>query len=87
MKKSASFDTLAPVLSFSKKRPSWYRRRGQSTLPGSVAFRLYDTYGFPPDLPSDLAAEAGLMIDHAGFEEEMSASTKKSPTGLGRHSE
>nr|VZI31421.1 unnamed protein product [Spirometra erinaceieuropaei] len=31
------------------------------TLPGDVAWRLYDTYGFPPDLTQIMAEEAGLM--------------------------
>ena len=70
-------DTLARGLVLFEEEAELVKRRGQSTLPGSVAFRLYDTYGFPPDLTSDLAAEAGLMIDHAGFEEEMSRQRKK----------
>ncbi len=42
-------------------------RRGQ--CPGRVAFRLYDTYGFPIELTEELAAEHGLTVDRAGFDE------------------
>jgi len=41
------------------------------TIPGSVAFKLYDTYGFPIDLTRDIALERNLKVDMAGFEKEM----------------
>ncbi len=41
------------------------------TIPGSVAFLLYDTYGFPLDMTQLLAAERGLTVDVDGFEAEM----------------
>ncbi|MGI8879784.1 MAG: alanine--tRNA ligase [Jatrophihabitans sp.] len=40
---------------------------GRSTLPGESAFLLHDTYGFPIDLTLEIAAEAGLQVDHEGF--------------------
>lgn len=40
-----------------------------STLPGDVAWRLYDTYGFPVDLTALMAEEKGLSIDMAVYEE------------------
>ena len=36
---------------------------------GSVAWRLYDTYGFPVDLTQIMAEEKGLVVDQAGYEE------------------
>lgn len=45
--------------------------QGKKQFPGSVLFRLYDTYGFPVDLTADVAREQGLTIDIAGFEKEM----------------
>ena len=41
------------------------------TLPGDVAFRLYDTYGFPLDLTQDALREEGRSVDVAGFEAAM----------------
>ena len=41
------------------------------TLPGPVAFRLYDTYGFPLDLTQDALREQGRTVDIAGFEAAM----------------
>ena len=41
-------------------------------IPGDVAFKLYDTYGFPIDLTADIARERGLFVDQSGFEEAMS---------------
>ncbi len=40
-------------------------------VPGELIFRLYDTYGFPPDLTADLARERGLSADLDGFTAEM----------------
>jgi alanyl-tRNA synthetase len=42
-----------------------------ATLPGDVAFKLYDTYGFPYDLTEDALRTQGLAIDRAGFDEGM----------------
>ncbi len=41
------------------------------TIPGDVAFKLYDTYGFPLDLTADVAREKELKVDEAGFEAAM----------------
>ncbi|MGV0816117.1 alanine--tRNA ligase [Mycolicibacterium boenickei] len=43
------------------------KKSGQSVLSGTDAFTLHDTYGFPIDLTLEMAAEAGLTVDEAGF--------------------
>jgi alanyl-tRNA synthetase len=47
------------------------RAAGGRVLPGEVAFRLYDTYGFPLDLTEDILAGEGLTVDRPGFERAM----------------
>jgi len=42
-----------------------------ATLPGDVAFRLYDTFGFPYDLTEDALRAQGLAVDRAGFDAAM----------------
>ena len=42
---------------------------GQAQLPGKVAFRLYDTCGFPLEFTEEICAEKGLLVDRAGFED------------------
>ena len=44
-----------------------------ATLPGDVAFRLYDTYGFPYDLTEDALRAQGFGVDRAGFDQAMAA--------------
>ena len=41
------------------------------TIPGELIFRLYDTYGFPPDMTADFARENNLKVDLKGYEEAM----------------
>ncbi len=43
----------------------------KGTLPGEVAFKLYDTFGFPLDLTRDILRGHGLGLDEAGFEAAM----------------
>ena len=44
-----------------------------SKLPGEVAFKLYDTFGFPLDLTEVILREKNLELDNAGFDKAMSA--------------
>ena len=43
------------------------------TLPGDVAFKLYDTFGFPRDLTEDALRERGMKVDIKGFDAAMAA--------------
>ncbi|MBI2962755.1 MAG: alanine--tRNA ligase [Deltaproteobacteria bacterium] len=47
------------------------RRARRRVLPGDVAFKLYDTYGFPLDLTEDVLKADGIEVDRAGFEQAM----------------
>ncbi|MBX9700590.1 MAG: alanine--tRNA ligase, partial [Acetobacteraceae bacterium] len=47
------------------------------TLPGEVAFRLYDTYGFPLDLTQDALRAEGRAVDVAGFEAAMAEQKRR----------
>jgi len=40
---------------------------GAGTIPGSLIFKLYDTYGFPIDIVTDMSRELGFHVDEAGF--------------------
>ncbi len=46
---------------------------GRKELPGHVAFKLHDTYGFPLDLTQDVCRERGVLVDVDGFNEAMAA--------------
>jgi len=45
-------------------------------LPGSVAFKLYDTYGFPVDLTADILRAKNIKVDNLAFSKEMETSKR-----------
>src|SRR5438067_4949801 len=52
--------------------------KDKKTLDGSVAFVLYDTYGFPLDLTQDILRPRGIEVDLGKFDEEMEAARTRS---------
>ena len=50
----------------------------EKAVPGELAFKLYDTYGFPLDLTRVIAEEHGCDVDEAGFERAMDEQRKRS---------
>ncbi len=52
-------------------------RLGDAPLPGAVAFKLYDTFGFPLDLTQDALRERGQSVDLEGFEAAMDAQRQR----------
>ncbi len=54
---------------------------GKKMLPGAVAFKLYDTYGFPLDLQDVIGEEQSFVVDHPGFDVEMEKAREKSKGG------
>ena len=49
---------------------------GNKELPGGDAFKLYDTYGFPLDLTTEILGEKGYSVDEAGFKAAMEEQKK-----------
>lgn len=52
-----------------------------TTLNKDLAFKLYDTYGFPLELTVELAEEKGITVDKAGFEQKFKEHQEKSRAG------
>ncbi|MFP4364219.1 MAG: alanine--tRNA ligase [Spirochaetia bacterium] len=65
------FEKLLPNLLKNPKR----------IIPGRVAFRLYDTYGFPLEITQELASEHDMTVDVEGFEKEFKKHQEKSRQG------
>lgn len=63
-----------------KKIMEEIEKRGE-LIPGEVAFRLYDTYGFPPELTDEIAKEHGLSVDMGGFNKLFKEHQEKSRRG------
>jgi alanyl-tRNA synthetase len=57
------------------------KKENLQKIDGQVVFRLYDTYGFPPEVTSDLAKEQGFEIDMEGFEKLFKEHQEKSRMG------
>ena len=79
---------------FEKMLPNLLRNPDK-VIPGRVAFKLYDTYGFPLEITEELAGEHGLTVDREGFQkafekhQELSkkGADKTFKGGLADHSE
>jgi alanyl-tRNA synthetase len=69
--------TLASGSRLFEEAASATKASGASVLSGSDAFTLHDTYGFPIDLTLEMAAEAGLTVDEAGFRDLMAEQRKR----------
>lgn len=54
------------------------KKNGVTVLSGDNAFKLYDTYGFPPDLSKEILEEYNMTMDDEGFNESMKAQKVRS---------
>jgi len=74
-------ETLEKGLGLLEEEVARLRAGGGATLPGAVAFKLYDTYGFPFDLTEDILRDRGLAVEQAGFDAAMEAQRKRAREG------
>ena len=71
-REEAGFDrTLRTGLTLLEGTLDEVRGAGATVLPGEAAFRLHDTHGFPIELTEELAAEAGVSVDRAAYDDRM----------------
>ena len=64
-----------------EKEVGQVKAQGENIVPGKVVFRLYDTYGFPPEVTEELATESGMSIDKEEFEKLFKEHQEKSRAG------
>jgi alanyl-tRNA synthetase len=65
-------DTLHYSMKVLEEEIDKLKAKGSDTIPGEVAFKLYDTYGLSLDIVEDVARDENLRVDTAGYEEAMS---------------
>ena len=66
------------------KEVSKLEKEGKDLISGKVVFRLYDTYGFPPEVTEELAKEHGLKIDKEEYSKLFKEHQEKSRQGAGQ---
>jgi len=71
-------ETLDSGLKILREELARLKKGEGKTLSGEVVFRLYDTFGFPPDLTDEILREEGLAYDQAGFQAQMEEQRQKS---------
>ncbi len=71
-------ETLDSGLKILREELDGLQKKGAKILPGEVAFRLYDTYGFPLDLTTEILQDEGMTFDEAGFRAQMEEQRQKS---------
>ena len=64
-----------------EKQVAKLKENNVDTIPGTVVFRLYDTYGFPPEVTKELAEENGFKADLNEFEKLFKEHQEKSRQG------
>ena len=64
-------ETLDTGMNLLQKHITDLKKRNGTILTGAEAFKLYDTFGFPPDLTREILEESGLNMDTDGFTAEM----------------
>ncbi|MCE5210458.1 MAG: alanine--tRNA ligase, partial [Deltaproteobacteria bacterium] len=64
-------ETLDAGLRILNEETEALKKDGKSVIPGTLVFKLYDTYGFPTDLTADIVKRDGFTLDNEGFEAEM----------------
>ena len=70
-------ETLDNGLKVLQEEVAGLQAKKKKVLPGAIAFKLYDTFGFPLDLTEDIVREKGMTIDLAGFEQSMADQKKR----------
>jgi len=71
-------ETLDSGLKILREELESIKKKGEKRLPGEVAFRLYDTFGFPLDLTREILLEEGILFDEEGFKTQMEEQRQKS---------
>ena len=71
-------ETLKSGLELLEDEIASVKAKGEATLPGSVVFRLYDTFGFPVDLTQDMLKSHAITVDDVGFAAEMETQRARS---------
>jgi len=77
------FATLDTGMTLLEEQCTALRKSGKTIMSGEEVFRLYDTYGFPPELTEEMLTEKGFTYDIKGFQTEMDNQRKRARAARG----
>jgi alanyl-tRNA synthetase len=81
------FRTLDRGIALFDEVASSAQRAGLTVIDGDAVFKLYDTFGFPPDLTEIMAEERGLKIDEHGYQRAMQEQRERSRSADERYAD
>lgn len=59
------------------------KAKGETEIPGTTAFKLFDTFGFPVELTKEIAGDQGVDVDMKGYEQNMQAQRERARAARG----
>ncbi len=77
------YQLFSKTLDIGLKKAEWYfaNLKENDKLNGEIAFKLYDTFGFPIEFTTELAKEKGLLVDIEGYNKKFAEHQEKSRQG------
>lgn len=77
------YQLFSKTLDIGLKKAEWYfaNLKENDKLSGEIAFKLYDTFGFPIEFTTELAKEKGLLVDIEGYNKKFAEHQEKSRQG------
>ncbi len=77
------YQLFSKTLDIGLKKAEWYfaNLKKNDKLNGEIAFKLYDTFGFPIEFTTELAKEKGLLVDVEGYNKKFAEHQEKSRQG------
>ncbi|MDO9533967.1 MAG: alanine--tRNA ligase [Bacillota bacterium] len=78
-------ETLDQGMEILEEHLAILKEKGESVLQGDLAFKLYDTFGFPLDLTKEILTEKGFSLDEKAFDHSLEQQRERARAASGTH--